>query len=112
MDPALSTNVPNRCPGKSLWKKCGRFYHDFSSDIDLSVMKERSSMETINFVAPDIECEGCAIAITNVLGGVAGIGVVTVDIDHKSVSVQFESPATAEMISNALDKAGFPPSAA
>jgi copper chaperone len=67
-------------------------------------------MEAKTFSVPDIECDGCANAIKNALGRIAGIGVVAVDVAKKVVEIQFESPATVGSISKALDRAGFPPS--
>ena len=64
-------------------------------------------MQTI-FKAPDIECEGCANSIKRALGNVQGIDDISVDIDAKTVQVTHETPATAQTIIDALDRAGFP----
>lgn len=65
--------------------------------------------QVTTFAAPDIECDGCANAIRNAIGRLAGVTVVAVDVDGKQIAVTHE-PTTAsdETLLAALDKAGFP----
>ena len=65
---------------------------------------------TTNFTAPDIECEGCANAIKKAVGKVSGVTAVEVDVPAKQVTVRHTDPAIRETITQALDRAGFPPS--
>lgn len=58
--------------------------------------------------APDIECDGCAKAIKNALGKIAGIADAAVDIERKQVTVSHDNSVTRETLAAALDRAGFP----
>ncbi|MGO8670872.1 MAG: heavy-metal-associated domain-containing protein [Capsulimonadaceae bacterium] len=61
------------------------------------------------FVAPDIECDGCANSIRTALGGVHGVSRVTVDTEAKSVRVSFDSDAVDEdHLAEHLAEIGFP----
>lgn len=61
---------------------------------------------TTTFSAPDIECGGCANAIKKALGKVQGVSTIAVDIDKKTVTVDYGG--STDVIIAALDKAGFP----
>lgn len=62
------------------------------------------------FVAPDIECDGCAASIRKALGAVDGVETVAVDIHHKRVTVDFDSSKTTDVgLAELLDEIGFPP---
>ena len=66
---------------------------------------------TTTYLAPDIECDGCANAIKRALSKVSGISDasdIAVDIDAKRVTVHHAAPATEQAVLDALDKAGFP----
>jgi len=63
-------------------------------------------MNTTQFIAPDIECDGCAAAIKKSLARVEGIGDVVVNVDAKTVTVTHTAPL--DIVVNALDAAGFP----
>lgn len=65
-------------------------------------------MNTTKFIAPDIECDGCANAIRKSVGRLAGVVETDVDVDAKAVTVRHESTVTAEALRVALDRAGFP----
>ena len=60
--------------------------------------------------APDIECEGCANSIRNALGRVNGVRSVEIDIELKTVNVEYDAGAVSEdILADRLTKAGFPP---
>jgi copper chaperone CopZ len=62
------------------------------------------------FVAPDIECDGCAASIRKALGNSAGVEAVAVDVDHKRVTVDYDASKTNDVtIAELLDEIGFPP---
>jgi len=62
------------------------------------------------FVAPDIECDGCANSIKKALGEAPGVQAVAVDVDHKRVTVEFDPGQTTDVaIADLLDEIGFPP---
>lgn len=66
-------------------------------------------META-FVAPDIECAGCAASIQKALAHRDGIQAVTVDVSAKQVTVTFDAARTDRaQIADALTDIGFPP---
>jgi len=58
----------------------------------------------------DIQCEGCANAITRSLSKMEGVAEVHVDIAGKNVSVQYDGAMTKEeALRKRLEAAGFPP---
>lgn len=68
-------------------------------------------METI-FVAPDIECAGCAASIEKALARQEGVQAVTVDVPMKRVTVAFDDTRTSRaQVSETLADIGFPPQA-
>jgi len=70
---------------------------------------EQAVWQTTTVTAPDIECDGCANAITRALSRVPGVTTVQVDIPAKTVTVQHDlAQAPLAAVTAALDKAGFP----
>lgn len=66
-------------------------------------------MET-SFVAPDIECAGCAASIQKALGRQDGVQAVTVDVSAKRVTVAFDDARTGRaQVARTLTDIGFPP---
>ena len=65
-------------------------------------------METTQFTAPDIECEGCANAIRKTLGGIDGVSLVEVAVSTKTITVAHEPRVSRDSLSAALNRAGFP----
>ena len=63
---------------------------------------------TTTVTAPDIECDGCAQSIRNALARVPGVSGIDVNVASKQVTVEHGNLLTREVISEALDKAGFP----
>ncbi len=62
------------------------------------------------FMAPDIECDGCAMSIRKALGAAAGVEAVAVDVDHKRVTVDYDGAATNDVkLAEILDEIGFTP---
>lgn len=64
-------------------------------------------MNQVIFHSEDIECDGCATTIKQVLGNLAGIKSVDVNVELKNVNVTFEPPLNQELIISALSGAGF-----
>ena len=59
---------------------------------------------------PDIECDGCANSIKNVLGKLAGVEALKVDVDSKTVTVTYDMARTSNAIlRERLTTIGFPP---
>jgi len=66
----------------------------------------------ITFIAPDIECDGCAASIQKALGRQAGITAVTVAVPAKTVTVQYDEAAVSQnTVAALLTDIGFPPQA-
>lgn len=65
-------------------------------------------MTTTTLTAPDIVCGGCANAIKKAVGALPGVSQVAVDVDSKTVTVTHDEKATQDVITGALDRAGFP----
>ena len=68
----------------------------------------QNQTNTTTLTAPDIVCGGCAGAIKNALGKVAGVSGVEVDVNTKKVTVEHSRETTREKIVEVLDDAGFP----
>ncbi len=64
-------------------------------------------MQTTTLSAPDIECEGCAIAIKKALAKIAGISCVDVDVEEKQVTVSHDDDVSRAALTVVLDRAGF-----
>jgi copper chaperone len=57
---------------------------------------------------PSISCNHCKMAIEGAVGALAGVRSVAVDVDAKSVAVDFESgDATLETIAAAIQEEGY-----
>lgn len=71
--------------------------------------EEDREMARVVVSAPDIECEGCAGAITRSLGKAPGVQEVSVDVDAKQVSIEYgaEQVGLRALLAR-LAGAGFP----
>ena len=65
-------------------------------------------MQTICYSIPNISCHHCIMRITQALTAVEGVLSVEGDIPGKQVSVEFEAPATDELIRAKLEEIGYP----
>ena len=66
-------------------------------------------METKTFIAPNISCGHCTHTIEDEVGELAGVTVVSAEIDTKKVTIQWQAPASWDEINALLDEIGFPP---
>ena len=57
---------------------------------------------------PNISCGHCVKTIENELNDLTGVDVTESDISAKTVTVQWENPATLEMIKNTLSEINYP----
>lgn len=57
---------------------------------------------------PNISCGHCVKTIENELNELAGVDVTDSDISAKTVTVQWENPATLDMIKNTLSEINYP----
>jgi copper chaperone len=60
------------------------------------------------FSIPNISCGHCVMSIKNELNELDGIKVVEGDPENKSITVEFESPATLEQIKETLKEINYP----
>ncbi|MDO9546204.1 MAG: heavy-metal-associated domain-containing protein [Pelolinea sp.] len=66
-------------------------------------------METAKYSVPSINCGHCTKTIEMELSEIEGVSRVRADVDSKSVEVDFNVPATEEMVVTALKEINFPP---
>lgn len=69
-------------------------------------MNESTNKTTV-VTAPEIVCGSCVNSIKKVLGNVAGIAEVDVDIETKAVTINHDEKVSRENIVDALDRAGY-----
>jgi copper chaperone CopZ len=65
-------------------------------------------MEKKTFNIPNISCGHCTHTIENELKELAGILAVEGSVDDKSVTVQWQAPATEEIIKSTLTEINYP----
>jgi copper chaperone len=66
-------------------------------------------MDSKVYKVPSIHCQHCMHTIEMELVTLEGVKSVKVDLNDKTVKVEFEPPATAELISNTLKEINYPP---
>jgi copper chaperone CopZ len=69
-------------------------------------------METKTFKVPNIGCDGCVSTIKNEIGQLAGVARVDADKDTKVVTVQWQNPASWQVIENKLVEIDYAPAQA
>ena len=65
-------------------------------------------MEKKIFSIPNISCGHCVMAIKNELSELDGVSTVEGDIEGKSVEVEWNTPATEDLIKNKLTEINYP----
>jgi copper chaperone len=60
------------------------------------------------FSIPNISCGHCVMSIKNELSELEGVKTVEGDPGNKSITVEFESPATLENIRETLKEINYP----
>lgn len=66
-------------------------------------------MESKTFVAPEISCGHCVKTIQREIGELDGVRSVEGDERTKQVTVQWEVPASWQLIRATLTEIGYPP---
>lgn len=66
-------------------------------------------MDTKTFRVPNIHCNHCVMTIKRELGELEGVASVTGDAEKKTVTVQWESPATWDGIKALLTEINYLP---
>jgi copper chaperone CopZ len=65
-------------------------------------------MEKKSFIIPAISCGHCVMSIKNELSELAGVKKVEGDPPSKSITVEWEMPATLDKILNTLKQINYP----
>lgn len=65
-------------------------------------------MTTETFSIPNISCGHCTASIQNELSEVSGISSVEGSVETKSVTVEWNAPATREKILDTLQELNYP----
>ena len=66
-------------------------------------------MSEKTYSVPSIHCEHCVHTIEMELGDLKGVKRAKADLAKKTVQVEFEEPATTELISDTLREINYPP---
>ena len=67
-------------------------------------------MEKRVFSIPNITCKHCVMTIKNELSEIKGVSKADGDPDAKSITVEWDSPATLEKIRETLKEINYPAS--
>ena len=65
-------------------------------------------MEKQSFTIPNISCGHCVMAIQKELDGIEGVRFVNGDPESKTVTVEWDAPASADRIKEALKEINYP----
>ncbi len=66
-------------------------------------------MNTLKLHIPNISCNHCVMTIKNTLSKIDGVDEVEADADTKDVIIDFDPPATEEIIRATLESINYPP---
>lgn len=66
-------------------------------------------MQQKTFTVPNIGCDGCVRTIVNELSQKPGVIRVAGDVDSKRVSVEWDEPASWDVIVQTLDEIDYAP---
>ena len=65
-------------------------------------------MERQQLHISNISCGHCVMTIKDELSELEGVGKIEGDPDNKSITVEWETPATLEIIKNTLNEINYP----
>jgi copper chaperone CopZ len=71
---------------------------------------EGGKMKTVTLTIPSISCSHCIHTITTELMSITGVKKVVGDEQAKKVTVDFDAPATLEIIRDVLTEINYEPS--
>ncbi|MBC7869773.1 MAG: cation transporter [Chitinophagaceae bacterium] len=69
-------------------------------------------MERKTFQVPAIGCDGCVKTIQNEVSEISGVTRVDGDVDSKMVTIEWDTPASWEQISEKLTEIEYAPALA
>ena len=78
--------------------------------IDLNINDNRKvkTMKKISYKIPAMHCNHCVMRIKNSLIELEGVEFVESDLNNKAVEIEFDAPATEELILEKLAEIGYP----
>jgi copper chaperone CopZ len=65
-------------------------------------------MQTITFNVPAIHCNHCTHTVSMELSDLDGVTKVDADLDTKNVTVEFDEPATEQILRDTLAEINYP----
>ncbi len=68
-------------------------------------------MKTVTYSIPNISCKHCTHTITMELSDIEGVKNVDADVKTKRVTIEFDDPATEEIIRSTLVEINYPAAA-
>ncbi len=66
-------------------------------------------MESKTFQVPNIGCDGCVRTIKNEVSLISGVKLVNAEVSTKTVTVEWDAPATWQDIESTLKEIEYPP---
>ncbi len=69
-------------------------------------------MERKTFQVPNIGCDGCVRTIKNEVSQISGVKAVDGVVDTKTVTVEWDNPATWQKIADTLKEIDYAPATA
>jgi copper chaperone len=66
-------------------------------------------MKTVKYSIPSIHCGHCVMTIEMEIGEIKGVSRVKADLVSKTVEVDFDNPASEEIIIATLKELNYPP---
>ena len=69
-------------------------------------------MERKTFQVPSIGCDGCVRTIKNEVGQISGVKTVDGVVDTKTVTIEWDTPATWTQIESTLKEIDYAPAPA
>jgi len=64
-------------------------------------------MTSTTLSVPEIHCDHCKHAIEGAVGGLDGVASAAVDVESRTVSVEFDAPATIAGVISAIEEQGY-----
>ncbi|MEA3327503.1 MAG: heavy-metal-associated domain-containing protein [Chloroflexota bacterium] len=66
-------------------------------------------MKSVTFSVPDISCKHCTHTIAMELSDIPGVSKVDTDVQTRLVTVEFQEPATEQILKDTLIAINYPP---
>ena len=66
-------------------------------------------MQSKTFEVPNVGCNGCVNTIKNEVGELSGVASVSGDVDSKMITVEWDTPASWDIIKSKLVEIDYAP---